>query len=587
MPMILVSGPFLIIVASLLIALLKARKIIHALRESLDLANQRQVSNEKELSQRFELDGLKDEFVSTVSHELRTPLTSIRGALGLLSTGVMGEFDPRAQNLVRIALTNTERLIRLINDILDLERMDSGRTPIQVRRCSLTDLINQAIETMNPMADASEVQLNIASSARIVLPSIYFDGDPDRILQVLTNLLSNAIKFSPPTSAVTIEVETPPDALIFRIADQGRGIPEDQLEAIFERFKQVEDSDARPGGGTGLGLAICRSIIHQHGGIIWAQQNPVKGVSICVQLPRQQRTYDHPLPLPNIPQIEAGHDSAVLICDDDVTHRTLIASQLRGRGHAVLEAASGEEAIEIASERPVHNPLQAILLDLHMSDMKGWELLKVLKNHPATTNLPIVVLSVQRPEDSATESTWSVASPLSEDHLFADLGRAIESGHGPSRILLVEDDADLASVVMGGFEKTDVEVDHAPTLQSAIALCQERRPDLVILDLTLPDGDGFSLVEWLRGIAGLRSLPLIVYSGREVSGEERSKLRLGPTRFLTKAKVQTQDVEQLVISMVDSGKSARTDHAGSEAVAALSPRAQGNTGSNSNSARVN
>jgi signal transduction histidine kinase len=247
------------------------------------------------LTQRSALDSLKDEFVSTVSHELRTPLTSIRGALGLLSSGVLGDMDAKAQNLLRIALTNTDRLVRLINDILDLERMDSGRSVLQVRRCSLPELIHQATETMSAMADAAEIRLTVAKSATSVLPSVFFDGDSDRILQVLTNLLSNAIKFSPEGSTVTIEVETPPEALIFRIRDEGRGIPEDQLETIFERFKQVEYSDSRHRGGTGLGLAICRSIVQQHGGTIWAQRNPVQGVSICVRLPRMQRTYDAPV----------------------------------------------------------------------------------------------------------------------------------------------------------------------------------------------------------------------------------------------------------------------------------------------------
>ena len=247
------------------------------MQQLLEVARLRQKEDERELTQRSALDSLKDEFVSTVSHELRTPLTSIRGALGLLSSGVLGTVDSKAQNLLRIALTNTERLIRLINDVLDLERMDSGRAVLQVRRCSLPELIHQATETMSAMADAATIKLTISATAAVVLPSVFFDGDSDRILQVLTNLLSNAIKFSPAGSTVTIDVETPTEALIFRISDQGRGIPEDQLEAIFERFKQVEYSDSRHRGGTGLGLAICRSIVQQHGGTIWAQRNPVKG----------------------------------------------------------------------------------------------------------------------------------------------------------------------------------------------------------------------------------------------------------------------------------------------------------------------
>ena len=288
------TGALVVLTGFALVAYIRAQSTIRVLTQNLEAARLRQQEDERELTQRSALDSLKDEFVSTVSHELRTPLTSIRGALGLLSAGVAGEVDAKAKKLLGIALTNTERLIRLINDILDLERMDSGRSVLEVRRCSLPDLIYQATETMNAMAEASNIRVTISPAASAVLPSVFFDGDSDRILQVLTNLLSNAIKFSPPESTVTIDVETPPEALIFRIADQGRGIPEDQLETIFERFKQVEYSDSRHRGGTGLGLAICRSIVQQHGGTIWAQRNPVKGVSMCVRLPRQQRTYDAP-----------------------------------------------------------------------------------------------------------------------------------------------------------------------------------------------------------------------------------------------------------------------------------------------------
>lgn len=553
-----IIGPGALLTCLVIVFLISAYALWtkHGLRVQLDAALQRQKSDELELTERSALDSLKDEFVSTVSHELRTPLTSIRGALGLLSSGKVGTFDARAENLIRIASTNTERLIRLINDILDLERMDSGRSTLQLRRCSLPDLVGQAIETMSPMADAVQVRLMVAPAAKLILPSIFFDGDPDRILQVLTNLLSNAIKFSPPASTVTIEVETPPDTLILRISDEGRGIPQGQLETIFERFKQVEHEDALLKGGTGLGLAICRSIIHQHGGSVWALHNAAAGASFCVKLPRLQRTNDTAvsgtLELAGAEVIPSRAESAVLVCDDDTEHRSLISGQLRGRGHTVFEAASGEEAIAIAQGRPPQSPLQAILLDLQMSDTKGWATLRLLTKNVLTATVPIVVLSVERPietpESSGVHHHGQTVVPGSP--FFADLVRAIESGHGPSQVLLVEDDEDLAEVVIGGFANANVVVNHVSTLRRAIEVCHDRRPDLMILDLTLPDGDGFSLVEWLRARPELRSLPLIVYSGREVSPEERSKLLLGPTRFLTKAKVQTNDVEQLVLSMI-------------------------------------
>jgi signal transduction histidine kinase/CheY-like chemotaxis protein len=574
-PSLIFLGTLLVISGVLFFAWIRAQRTIRELSAKLEEARLRQISDERELSQRSALDSIKDEFVSTVSHELRTPLTSIRGALGLLSSGVLGNVDAQAKNLLRIALTNTERLIRLINDILDLQRMDSGRSVLQVRRCSLPELVHQAIETMNSMADAAEVRLVVSPAAKQILPSVFFDGDSDRILQVITNLLSNAIKFSPAGSDVTIEVDTPPEALVFRVSDQGRGIPEDQLEMVFERFKQVEHEDAGKRGGTGLGLAICRSIIQQHGGTIWAQRNPSRGTSVCVKLPRLQRTYDvspleHESAVPRNPAsgsrsavkvadvvvvppadpVPNPGDNAVLICDDDAVHRGLTANKLRGQGHIVLEASSSDEAIEIATSRSADNPLQAILLDLHMSDMKGWELLRVLTKNVATASIPVVVLSVQ----SAEELARPVGSGFLSEHRFAELGRAIDSGSGPSQVLLVEDDEDLAHVVLAGFAKTGVMVNHATTLERAMTVCRGRRPDLIILDLTLPDGDGFSMVDWLRGKPELRSMPLIVYSGREVSQDERMKLRLGPTRFLTKARVQTQDIEQLVLRMVQNGR---------------------------------
>src|SRR5579863_7922729 len=182
----LIAGIFVFIAAAFAAALLHARRTIGELRTQLHEATEAQRTKDSLLIQRSELDQIKDEFISTVSHELRTPLTSIRGALGLLSAGLMGAMDAKAQNLLRIAVTNTDRLIRLINDILDLERMESGRAPLHVRRCSFRDLVQQAMETMNPMADANHVKLKFVLAA--APEAIFFDGDSDRILQVLTNL---------------------------------------------------------------------------------------------------------------------------------------------------------------------------------------------------------------------------------------------------------------------------------------------------------------------------------------------------------------------------------------------------------------
>jgi PAS domain S-box-containing protein len=233
----------------------------------------------RDISQRYALDHMKDEFISTVSHELRTPLTSIRGALGLLSAGMLGQVSDKASTLLRIAVSNSDRLVRLINDILDLERMQSGRAPLAFRTVPLEELARQAIEAMQPMADAGEVHLLCDA-----VPA-HVEADADRLLQVLTNLLSNAIKFSQRQSIVRVTVSRSPDGVTLSVIDQGRGIPGDKLETIFDRFQQVDASDSRQKGGTGLGLAICRTIVHQHGGRIWAEQNGNQGSIFRVFLP--------------------------------------------------------------------------------------------------------------------------------------------------------------------------------------------------------------------------------------------------------------------------------------------------------------
>jgi signal transduction histidine kinase/CheY-like chemotaxis protein len=534
--------------AVLLFAFLRAQRTIRDLAAQLTQAREQHHQHSLQLSQRSELDTLKDEFISTVSHELRTPLTSIRGALGLLSSGIIGDVDAKALNLLRIAVTNTDRLIRLINDILDLERMESGRAPLQIRRCSLRDLSQQAIETMTAMADANTVHLALEpfTVAQAASPeALFFDGDADRILQVLTNLLSNAIKFSPPASTIRVYTEATSDSILLKIVDEGRGIPPDKLDSIFDRFQQVEPSDARQKGGTGLGLAICRSIVQQHSGSIWAQRNLGPGTTLYVMLPRTTRATDMAVSAVLPPRGEG----AILVCDDDAGIRTVVSEHLSRQGYTVIEAASGEQALVLASEHHV----EAILLDLYMPGLSGWETLQRLRNNPITANIPVVVLSVLsstlRPQLTGDAQGW-VQKPFNENLLFAELGRVLHKGEGPAYVLLVEDDEDLASVLIASFQDAAVHVDHASTRQLAIRQCITRPPDLLILDLTLPDGDGFSLVEWLRQQPALRSLPLVVYSGREISEGEMDKLRLGPTEFLTKAKVQPEEVEELVLSMV-------------------------------------
>lgn len=289
----------------------------------------------RDITERQMVERMKDEFISVVSHELRTPLTSIHGSLGMLASGLLNTQPEKSQRLLEIAVDSTERLVRLINDILDVERIESGKVTMAKLSCNAADLIEQAVDIMQAMADKAEVTLSVSSI------SAQLWADPDRIIQTLTNLLSNAIKFSlrgdtvwlsaeiqaggewvsssepevgagftnqsgeegidlvkpaPKFSPAHLLTRSPANMkqILFKVKDQGRGIPADKLETIFERFQQVDVSDARNSEGTGLGLAICRSIVQQHKGRIWVESTLGEGSTFYFTLPIQESATNYP-----------------------------------------------------------------------------------------------------------------------------------------------------------------------------------------------------------------------------------------------------------------------------------------------------
>jgi PAS domain S-box-containing protein len=493
----------------------------------------------RDISQRYALDRMKDEFISTVSHELRTPLTSIRGALGLLSAGLVGDVSEKAANLLRIAVSNSDRLVRLINDILDLERMQSGRSPLSFRRTVLGEMAQQAVEAMMPVADTAKIRLVLEAGNAAV------DAEPDRLLQVLTNLLSNAIKFSPADAVVRVSIRAGSEGATITVVDQGRGIPADKLETIFDRFQQVDASDARQKGGTGLGLAICRTIMHQHGGRIWAERNADRGTTFSLFIPFHQGSDYSSSPFPD----KEVREGTILISDRHPHTRRTVSEHLMRHGYKVVEAENAEETMALARRIP----LEAILLDVSLSGQNGWKTLQLLKDDPTTSAIPVVVLRVwpatDRSDLNEQADGW-VQKPLDEVALMSELARVLHVGEEPARVLIVEDDEDIARIILETFESAGIEVHHASTRRRAIDLCEAFPPDLLILDLSLPDGDGFNVVDWLRQQKELSKTPLVVYSARDVMDFERKQLQLGPTEFLTKASVQPQEVEALVLTML-------------------------------------
>jgi len=389
----------------------------------------------RDVTERREVDRMKDEFVSVVSHELRTPLTAIRGSLGLLAAGKAGEVPERGQRMLDIAVQNTDRLIRLINDILDLERIESGKVAMEQHPVNAAELAHNAAEVMLPMAERAGVGLYVEAEA------VHLLADADRILQVLTNLISNAVKFSPPGGSVEVRVEPVDGEARFRVADQGRGIPADRLESIFERFQQVDSSDSRQKGGTGLGLAICRTIVTQHGGRIWAESEPGAG-----------STFHFTIPLDPTPPTGAT-------------------------------AAPGPRSDADADVAP----------------------------EPA----------------------------VAED--------------GRRRVLVVEDDEDLARVLAETFERRGVAAEVAGTGERAWTAARRRRPDVVVLDIALPDGDGYWLAERFREHEGLRGVPIVAYTALDPDEPARERMRRAGVDVLTKSRIEPAELERRVLSLLDGG----------------------------------
>lgn len=488
----------------------------------------------RDVSERRAAERAKNEFVAVVGHELRTPLTSIHGALGLLRAGLLGDLNTRGQQMVDIAAHNTERLVRLINDILDIERLDSGKVALKMQACDVAALAGRSLEVMRAMADGAGVRLTLEAQ-----PSVY-TVDPDRIEQALTNLLSNAIKFSPADAEVRLVVRPDPGSLLIQVVDQGRGIPAEDLERIFDRFQQVDGSDAREKGGTGLGLAICRSIAEQHGGRIWAESTRGCGAILTMRLPSA-------LAVDVDVRVEAPDGRKVVVCSEDASVRARIVEMLLPYGYAPVEVRTSSALLAASLQ---HRPA-AILLEQGTPTVAICKAAVDLREHPETLDIPVVLLAL----DGDTiftefEGPAGVKAPWDVSRLLATLGEATGKGETGIKVLLVEDDGGLAAVMTEGFRQYGIDVQHAPTARQALALCTHTIPDLVVLDLKLPDQDGFAVVAQMRRDARLRGVPLAVYSARDLTEADRERLRLGRTEFFTKGRVNPDEFERHVVDLL-------------------------------------
>jgi PAS domain S-box-containing protein len=489
----------------------------------------------RDIRERKELEKRMSEFYSIVSHELRTPLTSIRGALGLIVDEIIDIDSPEAREMIGIALNSSERLVRLINDILDLKKIEAGKLELHLEEVDLNELLGKAVAAMDGMARQVSVSLLIDAAV-----SLSIKVDYDRITQVLTNLISNAIKYSPENACINITAELARKGRVrISVTDEGAGIPEESLGLLFNKFQQIDSSDTRPKEGTGLGLALCKAIVEEHSGEIGVHSSPGSGSTFWFEVPLSESQE-----IINEYLVNGGGAKQILIVEDDDNLAHMLRLILRRAGFPSNRAGTIKEAFAaIDAGLP-----KVILLDLNLPDGDGLEILKYLRSKVVDReSVPVIIITGQEVDRANLPSPLifdCFLKPLDLERLLGSIVKAIDFS-AMKTVLLVEDDEDTRRVISAQIRTIGATCAEASNGLQALALTDNIAPDLIILDVGLPKLNGFEVIEVLQK-GPYSSVPLLVYSGQEFDENERKKLTLGLTKYLNKGRVSPQQFVQSI-----------------------------------------
>jgi signal transduction histidine kinase/CheY-like chemotaxis protein len=494
---------------------------------------------------------LKDRFLASVSHELRTPMTVILGFTGALLKGGQGNLNPQQRESLERVQRNAKLLLGLINDVLDISKIEAGKVEIHRQRIFLPTLARQieADYTGPAQAKGLAFRCEIAPGLEAVT------SDPERVMQILANLVGNALKFTE-RGSITVRFEPrEEDAWAIVVTDTGIGVPLEEQNTIFEEFRQGEAAEHRGRGGTGLGLAIVKKIAAVLGGTVEVRSAAGEGSRFTVVLPRELPVEDRASVNETKVEeraVQPQSGRSVLVVDDDEGVRRLFAYELIGLGIRVLEAKDGRSAVEIATaEKP-----DAILLDVLMPGVDGWEALRLLKQRPETRNIPVIILSVvdNRAFGLSLGAFDYLVKPVDVSALVDSLSRAgvlANRGH----LLVVDDDPDVRNLLAQGLVSAGYRVQTAEGGSQALEAMGRERPSAVLLDLMMRPPDGFEVLIRMREDPALEEIPVIIVTAKDLTAKDHEILRGAAQRVIRKAADPSRLVAE-VLRAVEEEKTA-------------------------------
>ncbi len=504
------------------------------------------------------LDELKSSFLANVSHELRTPLTSIRSFSEILLT--YPDEDREAQlEFIQIINQESERLTRLINDVLDVAKIEAGKMEWNMTEVRLDEVVREAARAARPLfAEAGlDFEVSIEDGEYVVM------ADRDRILQVISNLLNNAAKFTP-QGKVRLGMRRINDTAEIYVADTGIGIPPESRDRVFDKFYQVSEENRLDGAktkGTGLGLSICREIVEHHGGMIWVESEVGMGSTFYFTLrlvPGRRAAAEAaatrvPETLEFGARPPAGDGGLVLVVDDEPGIRRSLRYLLEKEGYQVIEAASGREALELCKQR---RP-DLITMDVLMPDLSGFNVLEELKNRPSTAEIPVVMVSIV--EDRDRGEALGASAYLTKPLDFPELSRTVRSllSRDPRRrkILVVDDDPAVGRSVQTALAHEGYEATYVSGAEEALRAVRRQRPDLIISDLVMPGMNGYELLRALKKEPSTRDIPVLVLTGHPGREGKVTALSMGADRYLTKDEGLAQLLKEIRTLMGQRGRS--------------------------------